>query len=248
MLNLIRMNDALKDIQRKRDEVSTRLIAASNNIKDGNIRTIGTADLKLLFELYDEIFFYNWFKNTYKGKLSFSLSKRMTKSAGKTICPRNIETIKPENLNIEIRISTDFLFQYDTIQEDKRVCGIQTKNSLDALQLVFEHELCHVIEFIIFYNSNCNKERFKTIARNLFGHTQSYHELPTYKQIAKQNYGFNIGDTVLFMLKDKRYNGVLYGINKRATVMVKDLKGSYTDKYGNRYAKYYVPLEYLKKG
>jgi predicted SprT family Zn-dependent metalloprotease len=197
--------------------------------------------------LYDEIFFDNYFKNNYKGKLSFSLSKRMTKSAGKTICPKNIEAINQRDLNIEIRISIDFLIQYDAVQYNKRVCGIKTNNSLDALQLVFEHELCHVIEFISFHNSNCNKERFKSIARNLFGHVQSYHELPTYKQIARQNYGFNIGDTVTFEFKDRKLEGVLYRINKRATIMVKDTKGSYMDKYKNRYTKYYVPLECLKK-
>lgn len=247
MLNLIKTNNTLENIERKREEIAARLIAASKNINDGNIKTIGTSDLKLMFELYDEVFFDNWFKNKYRGKLKFSLSKRMTKSAGKTICPKNIATINQEDLIIEIRISTDFLFQYDTIQDTKMVCGIKTKNSLDALLLVFEHELCHVIEFVIFYNSNCSKERFKNIARNLFGHNESYHQLPTYKQIAKQNYGFNIGDTIQFMFKDKTLHGVLYKINKRATVMVKDITGSYTDKNGNRYTKYYVPLECMKK-
>ena len=233
-------------IDNKREEVSKLLILKSDKISNGTISDISTADLKLLFQLYDETFFENWFKDKYKGKLKFSLSRRMTKSAGLTLCPKNIEKIKPEELVIEIRIGVEFFFHYDLVEESKTVGGIKTSNSLEAIQLVFEHELCHVIEFIHFKKSNCRGKRFKELANNLFGHTESFHKLPTYRQIANQKLGLNIGDTISFNLEGMRLMGVLYNINKRATVLVQDKNGALIDKQGVRYSKYYVPLTLIE--
>lgn len=233
-------------IDNKREKVSKLFMQKSANIKSGTISTIFITDLKLLFQLYDEIFFENWFKDEYKGKLKFSLSKRMTKSAGLTLCPKNIDIIKPEELVIEIRIGADFFFHYDSVEGGKTVGGVKTTNSLEALQLVFEHELCHVIEFLHFKESNCSRERFKALANNLFGHTESCHKLPTYRQIASQKLGLNIGDNVSFTFEGKKLEGILYNINKRATVMVRDKNGTLMDKDGIRYSKYYVPLKLIE--
>lgn len=235
-----------RTILNKREEVSKLLTQRSANISSGTISSISAADLKLLFQLYDEIFLENWFKENYKGKLKFSLSGRMTKSAGLTLCPRNIDKMRQEELVIEIRIGADFFLHYDSIEGSKMVGGIKANNSLGALQLVFEHELCHVIEFIHFKKSKCSGERFKLLAGNLFGHTESYHKLPTYRQIANQKLGLNIGDNVSFTFQGKRLNGILYNINKRATIMVQDNKGNMLDRYGVRYTKYYVPLTLIE--
>jgi len=218
----------------------------SDNINSKTINTMSAADLKLLFQLYDEVFLENWFKEGFKGKLRFSLSRQMTKSAGLTRCPKNINTIKPEELVIEIKIGVDFFFHYNMLEGSKAVGGVDTGSSLEALQLVFEHELCHVIEFIHFSKSNCRGERFKTLAGNLFGHTESHHKLPTHKQIANEKLGLNIGDDVAFTFEGKKLTGILYSINKRATVMVRDKNGPLADKQGRRYSKYYVPLNILK--
>lgn len=230
----------------KRAEVSKMLLTNSSNIKGQAIAKISTQDLNLLFDLYDEVFFNNRFKRNFKGKMIFSLSSRMTRSAGKTLCPKNISKIKPEDLVIEIRIGTDFFFQYDEIDGEKKVCGIPTENALEALQLVFEHELCHGIEFVNYKTSDCSKERFKTLAKNIFGHTESHHKLPTYRQIAGEKYGLKIGNMVTFTHENKKIKGILYNINKMATVMVRDKNGTYADRQGNRYVKYYVPIELLK--
>jgi hypothetical protein len=218
----------------------------SPGIKSRTISAISAADIELLFQLYDEIFFGSWFKESYEGKIRFSLSRRMTKSAGLTICPKRMDKIKPEELVIEIRIGVDFFLHYGLIEGSKKVCGVMTNSSLQALQLVFEHELCHVIEFIHFKKSNCSGKRFKAIAGSLFGHTESYHKLPTNKQIAKQKLGLDIGDTVSFTFEGKRLKGLLYNINKRAIIMVRDKSGPLIDNKGNRYTKYYIPLMLLK--
>ncbi|AOY74557.1 SprT-like domain-containing protein [Clostridium formicaceticum] len=231
-----------KIIKKKRDIVYKSLIEASPNINNGNIKEISETDLELLFSLYNQVFLENRLKKDFKGTFSFSLSKRMTKSAGLILYSKNINKMKSEGEKIEIRIGVDFFLQYDLLEGKKTVCGIDTKNSLEALQLVFEHEICHAIEYIYFKKSSCKGERFKTISNNLFGHTESYHQLPTYRQIANKKLGLKIGDQVSFTFQGKKVDGIIYRINKRATVMVKDKKGQFIDKEGNRYIKYYVPL------
>ena len=235
-------------IKNKRAEVSRLLTQSSPNIKNGDIKIISTADLKLLFDLYDKVFFGERFKTIFKGKLRFSLSRRMTRSAGKTLFPIDISGIKPENLTIEIRMGVDFYFRHNLIEGSKNACGIKTTTGLEALQVIFEHELCHAIEYICFGQTNCSAERFKTIAGNLFGHTESHHSLPTNTQIAHQKLGLKIGHNVSFTFEGKRLKGILYKINKRAVVMVRDKNGQFADSKGNRYAKYYVPLPMLETG
>lgn len=247
MLDMLKTKWGKDDIAYKREQVSKLLRKHSCNIKDGVIHTIATDDLKLFFQLYDNIFFGGWFKEFFKGKIKFSLSRRMTRSAGLTLCPKNIGKISSEQLVIEIRIGIDFFFHYELVEGSKMVCGVKTNSSLEALQLVFEHELCHVIEFIHFKQSSCSKERFKIIAENLFGHTDSYHKLPTNRQIAKQTLDLHIGDVVSFTSEGKRLKGILYNINKRATIMVRNDNGPLADNKGNRYCKYYVPLMQLEK-
>lgn len=247
MLHQISIKGSRDDICSKREEIFRLLIKNSSNIDNGTIKVMSSEDLMLIFRLYDRIFFGNWFMDMFKGKIKFSLSRRMTRSAGITLCPKNIDKIKPEELVIEIRIGVDFFFHYGMIEDGKAVCGIKTGNSLEALLLVLEHELCHVIEFILFKRSNCSGQRFKTIANNLFGHTESYHRLPTHKQIAYRNMGIKVGDTVSFAFEGRKLSGIIYNINKRATVMVRDKNGTLVDNQGNRYSKYYVPLKCLEQ-
>lgn len=235
-----------EEVFARRNEVARRLTANSSHIKSSAIDRLSTSDLKLLWVLYDEIFFKHQLAENYKGQIKFSLSTRLIKTAGKTLCPKNIAQLKPEEVVLEIRIGTEFFFKYDEITSEKSVAGITTSHALEALQLVFEHELCHVIEFMLFKTSNCSQPRFKTLAHNLFGHTESTHQLPTPRKIAQEKYGLKIGDQVSFNFENQRLEGTLYKINKRATIMVKDKKGTYADQQGNRYAKYYVPLSFLE--
>jgi hypothetical protein len=236
-----------RTIANKRKAVVQELLKESANIKSGEINCISVSDLQILYKHYDRIFFNNWFGKNFKGQVLYELSKRMTKSAGITKCPKNISQLKPEQVRITITISVDFLFKFDYLDGSKLVCGIETHNNLEALQIVFEHELVHVLEFLLSHTSNCRGQRFKDTARNLFGHTQSHHQIPTNREIASKKLGINIGDKVQFLFKDKRLYGVVANINKRATVMVANPNGNYCDKNGARYMKYYVPLSELVK-
>ncbi len=231
----------------KRAEIARRLMNLSPNIQKETFTRLDVSDLELLFRLYNEVFFEKRFESVFSGELKFSLSSRLTRSAGKTLCPKNIARLRPETVMIEVRIGLEFFLRYHELPGDKTVSGIVTHHALEALQVVFEHELCHVLEFIYFHRSNCRGSRFKMMAYRIFGHTDSYHHLPTPNAIAREKYGLKPGDRVSFVFAERILTGIIYAINKRATVMVEDKKGPFIDRRGQRYQKYYVPVEKLKR-
>ncbi|SHJ15295.1 hypothetical protein SAMN02745751_01857 [Dethiosulfatibacter aminovorans DSM 17477] len=229
---------------RKRLEIYRRTIERSPRINNGKITSLSPLDLKLIFDLYDEIFFNHWFNKKCSSRIEFSISKRMTRSAGMVKCSINKRSGEK---NFILQIGVNFFFNYDELESEKNVCGIKTGDSLEGLLLVFEHEICHIIEFISYGKSSCRGKRYKTIARNLFSHVSSYHQLPTYRQIAGTKHGVSVGDCVVFHHRGRQKTGFVNAINKRATVMVRHEEGQYIDSKNNRYVKFYVPLGILEK-
>ncbi len=235
-----------QQIDEKRTLIAKLFMEESINIKSSDIKIMSVQDVELLFKLYDREFFSFWFRDSFKGSFRFSLSKRMTKSAGMTVCPRNITKMKPEDVVIDIKIGIAMILSYGVLEDSTRVGGIQTTNSLQALQLVLEHEIVHAIEFITYGRSSCKASRFKTMAKNIFGHAESTHSLATPARIAYEDLGIRPGSTVTFSFEGKGLSGIVSNVNKRATVMVADRKGIWQDSKGKRYSKYYVPLNGLK--
>lgn len=198
-----------------------------------------------LFSLYDTYFFHSKLSTLFQNSLCFSTSNRMSSAGGKTIYKKN-----KNNVTFEIRISIKILNNFYKTSSEKRVSGIIVNDPLDALQIILEHEICHLIEFYYFGNSNCKGPRFKKLSMDIFNHKTIYHELPTDKKIAitKQlKNSISVGDNVVFTFKTKVYTGIVSNITKRATVMVKDNKGMFSDKFGQRFTKWYVPLNNLEK-
>ena len=244
MINL-EYND--ETIQIKRKIVTNALLQESKNIKSSKIEQINELDLQLLYEYYDKIFFNNWFKDNFKGIILYNFSKKMTKNAGITKCPKNISQIKSDTVRITICIGIDFFFNYYQIEGSNTVCRIKVNNSLEALQITLEHELLHALEFLIHHSSDCSGNRFKDTAKKLFGHTQSHLLLPTNRMIAEKNFGILVGDNVGFMFKKKQFTGFVCSIAKRATIMVPSQDGNFIDTNGNRFMKYMVPIQCLEK-
>ncbi|HOL17572.1 MAG TPA: hypothetical protein PLY40_04720 [Bacillota bacterium] len=236
-----------REAERKREAVRSSFIAASPRVNGGAITGMAVSDLQLLFSLYDAIFFNSYFTGSFAGSITFSLSTRMSRSAGKIIYPRNLKGLPPDQEKYELRLGLTLFFDYYRLSREKKVNGIYTRDALEAFLLVFEHELCHLIELHLFRQSNCQKQRFKSLAYNLFGHTESYHQLPTSREIAAEQFNLNIGDRVAFTVENHNLEGIINNINKRATVMVPDHNGDYRDARGRRYTKWYVPLPSLKK-
>ncbi len=198
-------------------------------------------NLEQLYRLYDDLFFNNQLQNQLAKKLSFSLSARMTKTAGKTMRIR-----QKNDIAYEIRFSS--VIAKDIIaSNNKSVAGVCVSNQLEAFMIVMEHELCHVIEWYNRNTTNCKQKYFKQMANDIFGHTSSYHELTKETNERAHATKVNVGDEINFQYKGKSHIGTVVNINKRATVMVKNIFGRYKDTEKKRYDKYYVPLAHINK-
>jgi hypothetical protein len=213
-----------------------------------NFDRLSQHDLALLFELYDEEFFKRRLpKLLGERRLKFRVSERMTSCAGKTI-HRKIRTSPwgSHRQEFEIAISSMLLCQtFCEVDRSITVSGIVCWDRLEALQRVFEHELVHLLELLVFDSSNCSVPRFRSLASTLFGHRECTHGLITPRERALKCFGIRLGDRVTFHSQGERLVGVVNRITKRATVLVEDERGSrYTD--GKRYARFYVPLSMLQ--
>ena len=227
-------------ISELRSKISEKLLQNSRIIEEMNFSAVSVDDLRALFFLYSEYFFNNWFsqyKNMYWHP-RHSFSENMTSAAGK--CIRTAGRIR---YHYEIRISSNIIFNYGNCEDGVGSGGLIASNRLEALQLVYEHELIHLAEFLYFGDSNCKTDRFKTMANNIFGHKSSYHDLPTNKDIAESEYEIKVGSNVNFEFNGEDFRGQVIRINRRATVLVKNSE-SESD---NSYSKYYIPIDHLRK-
>ena len=136
--------------------------------------------------------------------------------------------------------------RFNEMKREARVNGLIPADALEALLFIFEHELCHVIEFMQYGRTSCRGKRFLELAHALFGHTGTTHALPTAGEVAQRETGLAPGSRVSFVYQGQVLTGVVNYIGKKATVMVRDAQGSYMDRQGNRYTKYYVALQRLK--
>jgi len=221
--------------------IHSGMMKESKYIDKGNFTRIGTEDVRLMFGMYDRIFFHRFFETNQHDKVKFRLSKRMTSNGAKTTTYRDPE-------RYVITLSTYLLFQTFAGEEREIVVnGITCNDRLEAAQRLFEHELIHVLELMHFSRTSCSKPRFRVLAERIFGHMDVTHQLVTGYEVARRRHSLNIGDTVRFDMDGKELEGFITRITKRATVMVRDPEGGYMDEDGTGYLKYYVPLHMLER-
>jgi len=244
---MVNLKYDLATIDKKRELVKNKLFEKSKYIKTIDFKEISDYDLHIIYNLYDEIFLDSWFKDHFKGKITFKLSKQLSRAAGNTKTKKNIGLLKEEDIEFEIKISVNHLLNFDKIDRSKFVGGIEVKSKLDSLLLVFEHELCHVIEFLIYKKSDCNKQIFRDIIYNLFGQHETTHKLVSSREVNYEKYNLLVGDQVSFDYDGIKIYGFINKINKLATVMSPSHHGKYVDKKGQHYTKYCVPLSCLAK-
>ncbi|MDF2684902.1 MAG: hypothetical protein K0S55_83 [Clostridia bacterium] len=249
MENLILKIKYSADKTRQLREEIKNLFLMKINIDEASLKAEELPDsaLFIIFELYDKIFFQDQIIELYSktgfDKLNFRFSRRMSGSAGITVIPKLVTIDKC----IEIAISRNHMHCFELSGRDKEVGGILVNTAFDALLLVFEHELCHLIEYMLFGKTNCKQKTFKVLAYNYFGHIKSTHLLPAHKEINLNKYDFRPGDKVKFIYQEKNYKGIISKINKQATVMCLDSKGIYIGTDKKRYSKFYVPMDMLNK-
>lgn len=220
------------------------LLRRSEHIREPSFRSISSADVAHLCEQYDLRVFDGRFAGLGPDRIRYRVSDRATASlAGK--CER---LGKPGSFTYRISVNADPLFR--NFQEgfpEVTVCGLPCRDRIDALLLTVEHELVHLFEMISHGDSDCSADRFRGLARDIFGHTETRHEMLTPAQAAEISDGLRIGDRVAFDFQGRRLDGVLTNIIRRAVVMVEDSGGAYSDQEDHRFAKYYVPLQDLRR-
>ena len=235
----------------KLELITSELQAQSVWLKEPNFTELSNKDLKVLFDLYDEYFFEGMCGRVARSasdKFSFRLSKRMTNAGGKTTREqyRNPQT-GHAHTDFEIAVSVTLLFESFRTQQDlQNVGGLVCTDRLTALLRIMEHEIVHLIEMLLWYDSSCAKQRFKSIVWRFFGHVESNHQLLTPTDTARKYAGIQAGDRVRFVFEGKPFVGIVNRITRRATILVKDKNGvPYDD--GHKYKKFYVPVAMLKK-
>ena len=152
----------------------------ARSIDRGNFSNLCSSDLGLLFQINDEYFFEGEVAKLCERiahrPLSFRLSTRMTSAGGMTTMQTSKIRRKPQ-IDFEIAIATTPLFASFRDDENAIVSGIPCNDRLEALQRIMEHEMVHLIEMLLWTNSNCSANPFKNIVRRFFGHTESKHQL-----------------------------------------------------------------------
>jgi len=226
--------------------------ARSPHITAGNFTACAASDLALLFDLYDEQFFAGAVGRLVQATgapLTFQFSPRLTRSAGltKRFAPRGRAAGPSRPGRFEIILSSALLFQtFTDVERTVRVNGVVCGDRLEAAQRVFEHELLHLVEMLLWGASSCAAPRFRGLAQSWFAHTEARHELVTQQERARARFDVGVGDRVAFRFEGAEYTGVVNRITRRATVLVESERGQrYTD--GKRYLKFYIPLALLRK-
>lgn len=223
-------------IRRKREIILTHLLSLDEGFNCIPVRSVSQETLLYLLEAYNDGFLGGCLNRM---KIQVTLSSRLTSSAGKFVFATGpFGRIK----QAEIRMSSDYLLRLEHGPFDLN--GLTVATPQEAFLLVFEHELCHAVEMML-YGKTGHSSRFLLLANGLFGHTKTRHKLPTRMQEAAQE-GLFIGRTASFLYKGAEIQGIITYIGKMATVMVPAAKGEYRDKRGRRYTKYRVPLSKIK--
>jgi hypothetical protein len=225
------------------------VLAESPYLNDSpNFTRIGTNDLARMFDLYDRHFLDGEVRRTLdaqRSKLDFALSRRLTRSGGQTKRTRPSRSQAFSPARYEIAVSVPVLFAtFGEVDRPIRACGRLCYDRLEALQRIMEHELLHLAEMLSWDRSNCSANRFRNLAGNIFGHTESHHQMITPQERAMVHFGVKPGSRVSFDWEGKKLYGIVNSIRRRATVLVLSPTGTpYSD--GRRYDKFYVPVERL---
>lgn len=105
---LFKIDYSIEQIIKRRQQIREEFFKVSRNIKNGIISRVSAEDLRLLFELYDKVYFNYYFRDNFKDKLKFSLSQRMSSNAGKTILTKSSRDLSNQNPTYEIVMAVKF--------------------------------------------------------------------------------------------------------------------------------------------
>lgn len=226
------------------EKIRDCLLQQSATITEPDFTQITATDLQLLFNLYDAACFEGQLREAIgNSPLKFNPSRRMTRRAGSTkMWTRRDGTGRR---SFEIGVSLPLLWgSFGDVHRQTELGGLPCPDRLTALMRIFEHELIHLCELLVWNKSSCSQDRFQTLARGLFGHREFTHDLITPREKALEQFGIRPGIRVRFSVNGTSREGLVNRVTKRATVLVPDKDGRlYSD--GVRYRTWYVPVSEL---
>jgi hypothetical protein len=250
-MDLLKLQIASPVIAARTAAIRQAILTNSSNIRTGNFTALHIDDLRQLFTLYDDQFFGGWLQTELLAQtgteLRLRLSRTMTRAGGKTIRHQMRRPGGGVATGYEIAIASRMLFMsFDqALARPITACGLPCHDRLDALTRIFEHEMIHLAELLAYGRSNCSTEPFRSLVRNIFGHTATTHQLVTPTEQAAVLHGVRLGQQVSFHFEGQQHVGTVNRVNHRATVLVESPSGTpYSN--GRRYLKFYIPLQLLK--
>jgi hypothetical protein len=181
------------------------------------------------FKILDKIYFNNTitnFMNNTKSKLKFSISSRLKKTAGYCKWKKIIDNNGNFNYgDFEIQISKPIIDNLFSNKKTKslKINGIHCFNKLECYINLFQHEITHLLIAIICedYGKGMggHTKMFKSIAYNLFGHTEYKHlllegdSIKMEEEILFNKTNVEIGDYIITKeIKKKIFEGEVYKI------------------------------------
>jgi hypothetical protein len=237
----------LIQINQLQTEIHSQTLQLSRSIDRPNFSRVGRDDLVRMIRMYDDRFFGGHVLPLAQAEgLSFALSSRMTRVAGKLVTSYSSGDYDGQR-QFEMVLSSTLLFQtFEDSDRPVEVTGRPCRDRLEAMQRVAEHELVHLIEMLVWNDGTCSEARFQSIAQRYFGHTDYRHDLITQRERALMKFDIRVGDMVHFHHDGHKLTGRVNRITRRATILVPSRKGELFND-GTRYQRYYVPLEKLRK-
>lgn len=230
-IGITKMGDE-KEIQEGRKYIHQTLI---DNGVSKNFSSLSTNVLDEIFELYDQVFFGGQIKRKIKSeghilKLQFTEGSR-TKLGGWCKTQRSGKVCH-YTLSFPIGLYTRL---FTGGEKKLTLGGLSCSDRLMCLQMVFEHELVHLLMQLYGYESKVvtgpdkniyspHGKLFKCVLHFYFGHTEIKHNLlgvSEEKQLAKED--VNVGDKVKINMKGEIKEGYITKKNPvRAVVALDD--------------------------
>lgn len=229
-----------------------------------NFQNIGQHHLKRIYELIDQKYFNKLITSILKSEsrvLTFRLSGKMTQRAGQLF------TDKDTPFHHELSVSSFLIFEAfsggnSTASRPVSVNGLVCYDRVHCLLRIVEHEIVHLlfccdsigramglVDSKGDYKEPFHGPTFQLAVKRFFGHTDWQHTLVTRDEVAFIQQGIEVGALVSFQNDGKTLQGKVNRVQKRVTVLVQDNMNKEARLFsdGNKYLKYYVPLNLCKK-
>jgi len=251
-----------QDIKEKQQIIKKKMLANFKH-KGGLFFTeFNSRDLNYLFKLYDQTFFKGLITEILVNQaempdaidISFKANGRLKKSAGQIKYKRTRGQRNQQQIKIEFSISKPLILNlFEDDQDSVLVNGILAEDKITVLQTVFEHEIVHLVLYLLDPNADQpinHKMKFRTLVKKIFGHTDYQHNLilpgsaknrPIHTNDVKK------GDRVSLLQEEKgkwSYTNPKYVVYKRGKRNIVITNVEKPDKCGDH--RFLVPPNYLK--